>query len=188
MNPSLSLLYTYLNKISLLYNTLSKDSVSGHIRAGWDRADLEWWVGELCGEKVSSGSETWRSSKYGQKIWSHSMLNNYYGQITCLYELSYFLLVALDNQWEFSYTELLRINVKYPNFPDRTHFLVGSQLSDINRGNEISHFPSLNILQYTLATHNNNSGSSSLLFTLIYTSSSQLEAVEKFWQFWSLSQ
>ena len=102
--------------------------------------------------------------------------------------MSSVLLVALDNQWEFSYTELLRINVKYPNFPDGTHFLVGSQLSDINRGNEISHFPSLNILQYTPATHNNNSGSSSLLFTLIYTSSSQLEAVEKFWQFWSLSQ
>ena len=91
----------------------------------------------------------------------------------CLCELGYFLPIASDNQWEFSYPYLLRVNEKYPNFPDRTHFLVGSELSDINRGNEISHFPSLNILQYTPTTHNNNSSSSSLLFTLIYTGARQ---------------
>ena len=59
----ISLHYKYFNKSSLLYNTLSKDSLSAQIRAGWDWADLgqsdeHWEEWELCrGEQWCEGSE-----------------------------------------------------------------------------------------------------------------------------------
>ena len=118
----ISLLYKYLDKISLLYNTLSKDSVSAQIRACWDTADLGWWEVSYVKriEKVSTGSETWDPP---------NMVTRYEAIQKWLRTNNVFIwdgiVFALDNQWEFSYTELLRINVKYPNFPDRTHFLVG---------------------------------------------------------------
>ena len=72
----ISLLYKYLDKISLLYNTLSKDSFSAQIRACWDTADLGWWEGELCPEEREGQYRLrdLRSTKYGNKIWSHSKM------------------------------------------------------------------------------------------------------------------
>ena len=65
----ISLHYKYFNKSSLLYNTLSKDSLSAQIRAGWDWADLgqsdeHWEEWELCQAEQSGLREGQHTGRF----------------------------------------------------------------------------------------------------------------------------